>query len=99
LLGHGTHVAGNISSAGIAQFPSTRGVAFGLSHIIGAKISCGQRPAFDSYALNGACLDKSLRFSFSALKFVPLCLPLPKAEMIVIISLGPNECENLPVRR
>jgi subtilisin family serine protease len=47
--GHGTHVAGIIASAGTATSPAYRGVAWGVSAIYSAKISCedGRSTVFD----------------------------------------------------
>ncbi len=57
--GHGSHVAGIIASAGTASFPSYRGVAWGVSTIYSAKISCenGRSTYFDPLQAVQTALD------------------------------------------
>ncbi len=49
--GHGTHVSGIIASAGTPAFPNHLGVAFGVSTLYSAKISCDNGRSFTSDTL------------------------------------------------
>jgi uncharacterized protein (TIGR03437 family) len=56
--GHGTHMAGIIASAGTPAQPNFRGVAYGLSRIINAKVGCRGGTVMSSALL--AALESAL---------------------------------------